>query len=349
MSALDTLLYGYRTVLAATAAVSQRSKLNFSSAFTVADNAVTESTDVGLSGTPSFTLATITAMVLSVLRLTSENNALSGSQNDVTIGSNTIIRVTDAGAVTWTGIAADTGRRVLLVHAVGAGGLTLVHASASSVASNRFALPGGSNIALVTNQIAILVYDTTQARWLYVGSVGGGSFTAPSGTGLMTVTGGTMDAAASTVGAGVLTWLATPSSANLASAVTGETGSGALVFGTAPTLSSPVLTIPFMSITTDSATTGVVSDVALPANTSLVRYTNAGSVNIQSLAGGTDGRVVGLMNLTGAAMTLYHDTGATAANRFDLGYATDLVVNDRVCVWIVYDGTSSRWRVVSYY
>lgn len=349
MSALDTLLYGYRTLLAATSAVSQRSKLNFSSAFTVVDNAVTESTDVGLSGTLSATLATVTAMVLSVLRLTSENNALAGSQNDVTIGSSTIIRVTDAGAVTWTGIAADSGRRVLLVHAVGAGGLTLVHGSASSVAANRFALPGGSNIALVTNQIAILVYDTTQARWLYVGSVGGGSFTAPSGTGLMTVTGGTMDAAASTVGAGVLTWLATPSSANLASAVTGKTGSGALVFGTAPTLSSPVLTIPFMSITTDSVTNGVVSDVALPAGTSLVRYTNAGGVNIQSLAGGTDGRVVGLMNLTGAAMTLYHDTGATAANRFDLGYATNMVVNDRVCVWIVYDGTSSRWRVVSYY
>ena len=175
MSALDTLLYGYRTVLAATAAVSQRSKLNFSSAFTVADNAVTESTDVGLSGTPSFTLATITAMVLSVLRLTSENNALSGSQNDVTIGSNTIIRVTDAGAVTWTGIAADTGRRVLLVHAVGAGGLTLVHQSASSVASNRFALPGGSDITLATGGIAMLVYDTTQSRWLYVGPAGSAS------------------------------------------------------------------------------------------------------------------------------------------------------------------------------
>lgn len=38
------------------------------------------------------------------------------------------------------------------------------------------------------------------------------------------------------LGANVGTWLATPSSANLASAVTGETGSGALVFGTAPTI-----------------------------------------------------------------------------------------------------------------
>lgn len=43
------------------------------------------------------------------------------------------------------------------------------------------------------------------------------------------------------LGTGVATWLATPSSANLAAAVTGETGSGALVFGTAPTISSPTI------------------------------------------------------------------------------------------------------------
>src|SRR5678810_120939 len=44
------------------------------------------------------------------------------------------------------------------------------------------------------------------------------------------------------LGTGVGTFLATPSSANLASAVTGETGTGALVFGTSPTISSPVIT-----------------------------------------------------------------------------------------------------------
>jgi hypothetical protein len=38
-------------------------------------------------------------------------------------------------------------------------------------------------------------------------------------------------------GTGVATWLGTPSSANLAAAVTDETGSGALVFGTSPTIS----------------------------------------------------------------------------------------------------------------
>lgn len=43
------------------------------------------------------------------------------------------------------------------------------------------------------------------------------------------------------LGASVATFLATPSSANLAAAVTGETGSGALVFATSPTLTTPTL------------------------------------------------------------------------------------------------------------
>lgn len=43
------------------------------------------------------------------------------------------------------------------------------------------------------------------------------------------------------LGSGVATWLGTPSSANLATAVTDETGSGSLVFGTNATLSTPTI------------------------------------------------------------------------------------------------------------
>jgi hypothetical protein len=46
------------------------------------------------------------------------------------------------------------------------------------------------------------------------------------------------------LGTGIATWLATPSSANLASAVTDETGSGSLVFATSPTLVTPILGTP---------------------------------------------------------------------------------------------------------
>lgn len=44
------------------------------------------------------------------------------------------------------------------------------------------------------------------------------------------------------LGTGVATFLGVPSSANLRSALTDETGSGSAVFGTGPTLSSPILT-----------------------------------------------------------------------------------------------------------
>jgi hypothetical protein len=46
------------------------------------------------------------------------------------------------------------------------------------------------------------------------------------------------------LGSGVATFLATPSSANLISAVTDETGTGALVFATSPTLVTPILGTP---------------------------------------------------------------------------------------------------------
>jgi hypothetical protein len=64
------------------------------------------------------------------------------------------------------------------------------------------------------------------------------SITLTNATGLPVATG------ISGLGTGVATFLATPSSANLASAVTDETGSGALVFATGPTLVTPALGTP---------------------------------------------------------------------------------------------------------
>jgi hypothetical protein len=54
------------------------------------------------------------------------------------------------------------------------------------------------------------------------------------------------------LGSGVATFLGTPSSANLAAAVTGETGSGALVFATSPTLVTPALGTPSSAVLTNA-------------------------------------------------------------------------------------------------
>jgi hypothetical protein len=63
----------------------------------------------------------------------------------------------------------------------------------------------------------------------------------PSAGVLTNATGLPIASGVSGLGAGVATFLATPSSANLISAVTGETGTGALVFADTPTLVTPVL------------------------------------------------------------------------------------------------------------
>lgn len=74
--------------------------------------------------------------------------------------------------------------------------------------------------------------------------------TPASGT-LTNCTGLPVSTGISGLGSGVAAFLATPSSANLASAVTGETGSGALVFATAPSLVTPALGTPASGILTN--------------------------------------------------------------------------------------------------
>lgn len=63
----------------------------------------------------------------------------------------------------------------------------------------------------------------------------------PSALTLTNATGLPVATGISGLGTGIATFLATPSSANLASAVTNETGSGVLVFGTSPSLTTPAI------------------------------------------------------------------------------------------------------------
>ena len=97
-------------------------------------------------------------------------------------------------------------------------------------------------------------------------------------------------------GTGVATWLGTPSSANLAAAVTDETGSGVLVFGTAPTVSGPTIN--------DGYTEEVY---AIPSSTTPALSPTNGSIQTWTLTGNST-PTAGTW-ASGQSMTLMIDDG----------------------------------------
>jgi hypothetical protein len=113
--------------------------------------------------------------------------------------------------------------------------------------------PTSANLAAaVTNETGsgALVFATSPTLVTpALGTPSSGTLTNATGLPIVAGTTGTLSVARggtgiTSFGSGVATWLGTPSSANLAAAVTGETGSGALVFATSPTLVTPVLGTP---------------------------------------------------------------------------------------------------------
>jgi len=99
----------------------------------------------------------------------------------------------------------------------------------------------------IANDVSGLGTGVASALAVNTGSSGafvvnGGALGTPSSGTLTSCTGLPVSTGISGLGSGVATFLATPSSANLLAAVTDETGSGALVFGTSPTFTTQITT-----------------------------------------------------------------------------------------------------------
>jgi hypothetical protein len=111
------------------------------------------------------------------------------------------------------------------------------------------------------------------------------------------------------LGTGVATFLGTPSSANLAAAVTDETGTGALVFATSPTLVTPLLGTPTSGVATNLTglplTTGVTG--TLPAANGGTGVANNAAMTVTG-----SGNFAYTRTLTGITNVTFPTTGTLA-------------------------------------
>lgn len=195
------------------------------------------------------------------------------------------------------------------------------------------AAPGTNTTQLATTAYAdaIAALKANIASPTFTGTVtipNGGVFGTPTSLTLTNATGLPISTGISGLGTGCATWLATPSSANLATCLTDETGSGVAVFATSPTLATPTFTTSFTSplhiggsgttqTITYKTTTGVgasgadhVFQVGNNGATEAMRIYNSGSV---SIGGSTDGGKVGTLSVTGvtSSVTVVGTTNGT--------------------------------------
>jgi len=173
-------------------------------------------------------------------------------------------------------------------------GTTAINWYNFSVASTYTA---GTGLTLAGTQFSITNTAVTAAAYGSATQVG--TFTV-NAQGQLTLAGNTTITPAvgsiTGLGTGVATWLATPSSANLAAAVTDETGSGSLVFATSPTLVTPILGTPqsgnfstgtFTWPTFNQNTSGNAATATLATTATNLAAGAAGSLPYQTAAGTT--------------------------------------------------------------
>jgi hypothetical protein len=167
--------------------------------------------------------------------------------------------------------------------------------------------------------------------------------TPQSGT-LTNCTGLPVSTGISGLGTSVATFLGTPSSANLRSAVTDETGTGALVFANTPTLVTPVLGVATATSIATGPIFGTIQSLSGPGAVNITAlttaFTSTATGNALTLADGAQGQLKTIIYVAEAAGG---DTGVLTPT--NLGSATTITFN-AVGDSVILQFAGSDWWVV---